>query len=387
MPTRQTAVVLIPAAGRGQRMGGDVPKQYLPIDGRPLLAHTLERLATSERIHAIIVAIHPEDQARYDDIAPAIGPKLRPPVMGGGQRADSVEKALGCLETEDEIVLVHDAVRPWVSDRLIRAVVDATITHGAAIAAVSVTETVKQVAHGVVISTPDRGQLMNAQTPQGFRRSWLEEAYAARDPQQPATDESVLVEACGHHVHVVEGEYGNVKVTTPQDLPEPTSLMSLRTGQGYDVHAFAEGRPLILGGVDIPSPRGLAGHSDADVLTHAIIDALLGAVALGDVGQLFPDTDDAYAGISSLLLLQEVSRRLQAMGARIINIDTVVMAQRPKLAAHTRQIAQTLAATLAIDAAAVSVKATTTERLGFVGREEGIAAQAVVLLCLSPSTS
>lgn len=366
MPTRQTAAVLIPAAGRGQRMGGDVPKQYLPVDGRPLLAHTLKRLAASDRIHAIIVAINPEDQARYDDIAPAIGPKLRPPVMGGGQRADSVERALGALVTEDEIVLVHDAVRPWVSDRLISDVVDATITHGAAIAAVSVTETVKQVAHGVVRSTPDRRQLMNAQTPQGFRRSWLEEAYAARDPQQPATDESVLVEACGHHVHVVEGEYGNVKVTTPQDLPEPTSLMSLRTGQGYDVHAFAEGRPLILGGVDIPSPRGLAGHSDADVLTHAIIDALLGAVALGDVGQLFPDTDDAYAGISSLLLLQEVSRRLQAMGGRIINIDTVVMAQRPKLAPHTRQIAQTLAANLAIDATAVSVKATTTERLGFV---------------------
>ncbi|MBT3342069.1 MAG: 2-C-methyl-D-erythritol 2,4-cyclodiphosphate synthase [Gemmatimonadetes bacterium] len=364
-------------------MGGEIPKQYMMVDGRPLLAHTLEALCACDRIHAILVAIHPDDEQRFSAIAKWGGSKLRPPVTGGAERVDSVERALACLEPADDIILVHDAVRPWVSDRLIGDVVDAATLHGAAIAAVPVTETVKQVVDGVISATPDRRQLMNAQTPQGFRRSLLQEAFARRDPQLPATDEAVLVEACGHPVHVVEGEYANVKVTIPQDLPAMAPSL-LRIGQGYDVHAFAVGRPLILGGIQIPADRGLAGHSDADVLTHAIIDALLGAVAMGDVGQLFPDTDESYAGISSLILLKDVADRLQAIGARVVNIDTVVMAQAPKLAPHTGAIARRLAETLGIDEAVVSVKATTTERLGFVGREEGMAAQAVALVQICP---
>ncbi|MBT4608926.1 MAG: 2-C-methyl-D-erythritol 2,4-cyclodiphosphate synthase, partial [Gemmatimonadetes bacterium] len=301
--------------------------------------------------------------------------------------ADSVQQALRALEAADDVVLVHDAVRPWVTTDLLTSVVDAALRHGAAIAAVPATDTVKQVEDGIVTGTPDRRQLWHAQTPQGFRRSLLEEAFAQRDPSQPATDESSLVEACGHRVHIVHGDPTNVKVTTPQDLsPQGASSRTLRVGQGYDVHAFADDRPLILGGIQIEAQRGLAGHSDADVLTHAIIDALLGATSMGDVGQLFPDTDQAYAGISSLLLLADVSSRLQAIGAQIVNVDSVVMAQAPRLSPYADRISARLAETLGIEASAVSVKATTTERLGFVGREEGMAAQAIALVAVN-STS
>ncbi|HJN29811.1 MAG TPA: 2-C-methyl-D-erythritol 4-phosphate cytidylyltransferase [Candidatus Latescibacteria bacterium] len=376
-----TGVVLIPAAGRGQRMGSETPKQYLPVNGRPLLARTIEAIHRCDRVHGIVVAIHPDDQDRYDSIAAAIGPKLRGSVFGGHERTDSVYEALKALQDEDDIILVHDAVRPWVRPDLVANVIDATDRHGAAIAALPVTDTVKQVADGVIVATPDRRQLWNAQTPQGFHRELLISAFAQRDPAQPATDESVLVERAGHQVHIVEGDVANVKVTTPRDLPSPETLPT-RIGQGYDVHAFDEGSPLILGGVPIESPRGLMGHSDADVLTHAVIDALLGAVNLGDVGQLFPDTDAAYAGISSLVLLEQVRNRLQSMGAQIINIDTVIIAQAPKLAPYAQQIAASLAATLQLDVSRVSIKATTTERLGFIGREEGMAAQAVALVSL-----
>ena len=378
------AVVIIPAAGRGQRMGRDIPKQYLPVDGQPLLAHTLRAIHACERVSGLLVAIHPDDRQRFDAIASSVGPKLRPAVIGGTQRVDSVQQALNALEVADDIVLVHDAVRPWVSTDLVTNIVEAALRHGAAIAAVPATDTVKQVEDGIVIGTPDRRQLWNAQTPQGFRRSLLEEAFARRDPSQPATDESSLVEACGHRVHIVHGDPTNVKVTTPQDLPTVgDSSRAMRVGQGYDVHAFTDDRPLILGGIQIEAQRGLAGHSDADVLTHAIIDALLGAMSMGDVGQIFPDTDQAYAGISSLVLLADVSSRLQAIGAQIVNVDSVVMAQAPRLSPYADQISARLAATLGIEASAVSVKATTTERLGFIGREEGIAAQAIALVSVT----
>ena len=389
-----STVVIIPAAGRGQRFGGS-PKQYRSVAGRPVLWHTLTALQACDGVDAVVVAIHPDDEAAYaaavDDAALT---KLRPPVHGGAARADSVAAALARLPATDDLVLVHDAVRPWVSADLVQRVVEAARRHGAAIPVVPVTETVKVVDAGVVIDTPRRDRLHRAQTPQGFRRPVLEAAYAAAgEGASGATDEASLVEASGAPVHVVEGETRNVKITLPEDLPEDLPAGApgaagpgeTRVGLGYDVHAFAADRALVLGGVHLEHDVGLAGHSDADVLTHAVIDALLGAARMGDIGRLFPDTDPAFEGIDSLRLLAEVRDRLAAAGAVVVHGDGVVMAQAPKLAPHIATMEARLAQTLGVDAGRVSLKATTTERLGFVGRREGIAAQAVATVRVAPA--
>jgi 2-C-methyl-D-erythritol 4-phosphate cytidylyltransferase / 2-C-methyl-D-erythritol 2,4-cyclodiphosphate synthase len=378
--------VIIPAAGRGHRFGvSSTPKQYQLLRGRPILWHTLRRFQETPAVQAIVVAIHPDDATVFSAIAEGFA-KVRPAVLGGTERADSVRLALESLpqDAADELVLVHDAVRPWVSLDLVNAVIEATREHGAVVPAMSVTETVKVVREGVVLESPDRSSLYTAQTPQGFRRDILERAIAisgnaSSQAVAPATDEACLVERAGMQVHIVPGETANVKITTAADLPEdPTAR--LRVGTGYDVHAFAPGRPLILGGVHIAADIGLAGHSDADVLTHAVIDSLLGGARMGDIGQLFPDTDPTYAGINSLCLLAQVRERLQGSGIEIINIDAVVMAQAPKLAPHVDAMCASMAAVLEVSSRSISVKATTTEHLGFVGRQEGMAAQATTLL-------
>lgn len=374
-----TAAVIIPAAGRGRRMRAGAPKQYLPLGEHPVLWHTLRRFQDSPRVHAIIVAIHADDAALFEALVEGGDfDKLRPPVTGGAERVDSVRAALAALSGDDDLILVHDAVRPWVSGDLIERVVRAAAAHGAVIPALPVTETVKVVAGDIVVETPDRSRLHLAQTPQGFRRHVLTQAFAQAPVGRVITDEAALVEGTGIAVHVINGEPSNVKITTPEDLHLSTG--GPRIGLGYDVHAFASGRPLVLGGVRIEHDRGLAGHSDADVLTHAVIDALLGAARLGDIGQLFPDDDPEFAGISSLELLERVRLRLVEAGATIDNIDAVVMAQKPKLAPYAEAMSAALAAVLRIDCRQINLKATTTEKLGFVGRQEGIAAQAVALL-------
>ena len=386
-----TTTVIIPAAGRGHRFGASgIPKQYQLLRGRPILWHTLRRFQDHPSIQAIIVAIHPDDEGAFNDIATEFA-KVRPAVFGGLQRADSVRAALQSLPaaTGEELILVHDAVRPWVSAGLVEAVVTAARLHGAAIPALPVTETVKIVDAGVVLESPTRSRLYNAQTPQGFRRDILEQAVALElrtaTASAPATDEASLVERAGMAVHIVPGEVGNVKITTAADLPMETGTersvdTELRVGTGYDVHAFARGRPLILGGIHVESDMGLAGHSDADVLTHAVIDALLGGGRMGDIGRLFPDTDPAYAGINSLVLLEHVGELLRAQHMEIINVDAVIMAQAPKLASHVDGMCAAMAAVLHVSTRRLSVKATTTEGLGFVGRREGMAAQAMALL-------
>ena len=378
-----TTTVIIPAAGRGRRFGEGVPKQYQLLHGRPVLWHALQRFQQCPAVGTIVVAIHPDDAGGFRAVAGDFD-KLQPPVSGGAERADSVRAALGSLPSAeaDELVLVHDAVRPWVSAELVEAVIRAARNHGAAIPVMPVTETVKVVEEGVVLESPRRSRLFNAQTPQGFRRDLLERAFAMADESaatKMATDEASLVELSSVAVHVIPGEAENVKITNAIDLPSHDTS-DLRVGLGYDVHAFARGRPLILGGVRIESEQGLAGHSDADVLTHAVIDALLGAARLGDIGRLFPDDDPAYEGIDSLLLLERVGQRLRDAGSRTVNIDAVIMAQAPKLAPHIEAMCVALATALGMPASRVSVKATTTERLGFVGRQEGLAAQATVLL-------
>ncbi len=369
-----TAAAIVPAAGRGLRMGEGPTKQYRLLKGRPVLWHTLARLQASPRISRIIAAIHGDDEERFGRISsdPFLD-KLQAPVIGGSTRSESVRAGLEALAGE-ELVLVHDAVRPWVSTDLIERIAAAAEEHGAAVPALPVTETIKVVDGGRVLESPDRSRLFRAQTPQGFRRSLLEAAFRSPAPGPQPTDEASMLERAGIPVHVVRGEEANVKITHPEDL---RIAAEVRTGIGCDVHAFAAGRPLVLGGVTIRSDRGLAGHSDADVLTHAVIDALLGAAGLGDIGRLFPDDDPEYEGISSLVLLARVRDRLRAVAAEVVNVDAVVMAQTPKLAPHAGAMAAALAGALGIDPGRISVKATTTERLGFVGRQEGMAAQAV----------
>ncbi len=394
--TAGKVVAVVPAAGRGTRMPGAVPKQFRKLLGRPVLWHTLCCFEETRSVGGIIVALNPADRARYEEFAGDFS-KLRQAVDGGRARYDSVRSALSATTAEDEIVLIHDAVRPLVTRELIDRVIEETERSGAAIPALPATETVKEVRGGVVVGTPDRRSLWNAQTPQGFRRDTLLEAFAesAAAGTRPTTDEATLLERMGARVCIVPGDSLNIKMTTPEDFekvewfmgkrrPEKTDIpaatavvASTRVGQGYDVHRLVPGKPLILGGLTIPHSAGLEGHSDADVLTHAIIDALLGAAALGDIGRHFPDDDESYRGISSLVLLAKVRDLLGEKGVRMVNVDAVVMAQEPKLAPHMDAIRGKLAEAMGIPLEAVSVKATTTERLGFTGRSEGMAAQAV----------
>ncbi len=383
---------IVPAGGRGQRMGTECPKQYLDLGGRPVLWHVLSRFEASPLVADIVLVLRQQDidYCRREVLETGGFAKIRSIVPGGVERRESVY--LGLQQTTADMVLIHDAVRPFFSDALISRVVEATREHGAALPGLQVVETIKQVEEGRVIATPLREKLWSAQTPQGFDRQLLQRAHdvAAVADVEGITDDSMLVERLGHVIHIVLGEANNLKITTPQDLVWAESAMrekepvvaagSIRIGQGYDVHRLVEGRALVLGGVVVPFELGLAGHSDADVLTHAIIDALLGALSAGDIGQLFPETDAQYKNISSLVLLEQVHALLAERGAQLNHIDAVVMAQRPKLAPYIDGMRKVLADALQVEKERISLKATTTEQLGFVGREEGMAAQAVALL-------
>lgn len=387
--TKVTAIVA--AAGRGRRMPGEVPKQFRLLAGKPVLWHTLHRLSEVTRIARILVVGNEQDSELHDSVVGYGGlSKVDEMVVGGRERRDSVLAGLRHTDPSEQIILVHDGVRPRFSRELADRVIDAAVDEGAAVAAVPAVDTVKIGRAGLVVETPDRESVWQAQTPQAFRRGLVLRAFDMA-PSISATDESSLVERAGHPVRLVEGEYDNVKITTEQDLKQMkwryeveggSGGGTFRVGQGYDVHQLVEGRKLILAGLEIPHTRGLLGHSDADVLIHAVIDALLGAAGMGDIGRLFPDSDPAYKDISSLSLLRQVAERLAAAGASIINVDAVVMAQSPVLKNHISEMESTLAKHLAIASDRVSVKATTTERLGFVGREEGIAAQAVASIVL-----
>ena len=386
-----TATAIIAAGGKGLRAGGGQPKQFVPLAGRPMLWYTLDPFSKSAFIDHIVLVVPEADIEYCRQLFGHEFPKLGRIVGAGEERHHSVAAGVAATEKAEEYILIHDGARPFVSVDLIKRVVLETVAHGAAIAAMPAKETIKVVGGGVVRSTPNRESLWCAQTPQGFRRQLLVEASSTAGPMFLPTDEAMLVEQLGVPVRIVEGEDANIKITTQADMrwaewsmqvKDNNSLMhrGFRIGNGYDVHRFAGARKLILGGVHIPSDQGLEGHSDADVLTHAIIDALLGAAGLGDIGRLFPDTEAAFAGISSLILLARVRARIMERGLRVANLDAIVIAEQPKLSAYISDMEETLAATLGIPRELVSVKATTTEGLGFVGRREGIAAQSVVLL-------
>ena len=381
-------VMMVAAAGGSTRMGQ--PKQHILLGEHPVLIHTLRTLQAVDAIDEILLIARGEDIPHFTALAAQAGvTKLRTAVEGGDTRQASVARGLAALPPHATIVGIHDGARPLVRAEDVTAVIAAAAEMGGAALAVPVKDTLKRAdGQGYILDTPDRAGLWRVQTPQVFDRAAL---CAAMERAQAEgwdfTDDCQLMEKAGHPVRLVAGLDTNLKLTTPEDIRLAQALMAvdkedkgMRIGHGYDVHRLVEDRLLILGGVTIPYEKGLLGHSDADVLTHAVMDALLGAAALGDIGKLFPDNDPTYKGADSVALLRHVVARIGEEGYRIGNIDATILCQRPKLAPHIPQMRQILADACGVDAACVSVKATTEEGLGFTGSGEGIAAHCVCLL-------
>ncbi len=380
--------VIIPAAGQGRRMGSEENKVFLTLKGESVLGRTIRQFAANEMVTDFVLVAAAGEEGKVEEIAArAAGALPYRIVIGGAERQHSIANALAVTSQAARIILVHDGARPLVSNECITQVVAEAGRSGAAVTAVQVKDTIKRAdEQGVVLETPERAQLWAVQTPQGFDAALLRKAYAqAAADGVIATDDAGLVERLGHKVKLVRGNYQNIKITTPDDLQIAGALLeksgkegcAMRIGMGYDVHRLVVGRKLILGGEEIPYEKGLDGHSDADVLLHAIKDALLGAAGLGDIGRHFPDTDMQYKGASSLKLLARVGEILQENGYRVNNIDATVIAQKPKLANYIPAMNRNIARVLQIPPEAVNVKATTTEGLGFAGTGEGMAAQAI----------
>lgn len=377
----QFSAVLV-AAGQSTRMGGK-SKIWESIAGQTVIERTISAFVRTDCITDIVLVCREDERERLREI---IRRFAKPVTLtaGGDSRQQSVLNGVSCAC--GRYLVIHDAARPMVTPQLIEALCADAVRYGAVSAAVWAKDTCKLVdADGFVTDTPPRDRLMAVQTPQVFRRDLYEAAVSrAKEEQLDFTDDCQLIEHNGGRVHLLPADYRNIKITTPEDLLTVRAFCEgekrMRIGYGYDVHRLTENRKLILGGVVIPFEKGLLGHSDADVLAHAIADAVLGAAAMEDIGQLFPDTDEAFENADSLVLLAEVCRRVRANGYEIGNIDATVMAQRPKLAPYIPAMREKLAAACQIPAEDLSVKATTEEKLGFTGREEGMAASAVCLL-------
>lgn len=380
--------VILAAAGQGKRMGRRVNKVLLSLAGQPVIKYSLDVFEALPDVEEIIVVAHPQEVSVMEqDIVKRYGyRKVRKIVPGGRERQDSVWAGLNAMDDKLNLVAVHDGARPLVSPELALRVIKTARNFGAACPGVPCKDTLKKVGtDGRVEATLDRSQLYQIQTPQVFEISRLKEAYRqAISRGFMGTDDAVIYEEFCGPVQVVEGDYRNLKITTEDDMYMAQGILSgeraMRVGNGYDVHRLVEGRKLIIGGVRIPFEKGLAGHSDADVLVHAVCDALLGAAGLRDIGFYFPDSDPQFHNIDSLILLRRVGTMVSDQGLEIVNIDSTVICERPKIASYLEDMKQNLAAALGIDVHRVNIKATTTEGLGFTGRGEGIAAQASVLL-------
>jgi 2-C-methyl-D-erythritol 4-phosphate cytidylyltransferase / 2-C-methyl-D-erythritol 2,4-cyclodiphosphate synthase len=392
-------------------MGRALPKQWLTVGGQTILERSLAAFDRHQQVQELIVVIPPEALASAEFVKPATSKPVRF-VAGGPRRQDSVANGVDAVSAEAEVVLVHDAARPMVSADLISRTIAAAASTGAAIAAVPVHDTVKQVAMeggvGFIERTLPRETLFLAQTPQGFRRDVLDAVVALGREAADATDEASLAERAGYRVQLVPGDPDNLKITTEADLARVEGIVrqadqadgadrkdeeagatttgsaskapAMRIGLGYDLHVLVEGRPLILGGVLIPYERGLMGHSDADAVSHAVTDAVLGAANIGDIGKLFPDTDQAWKNANSLRLLADAWTRVRAAGFTLGNLDIVVIAQQPKIGPHADAIRESLARVLDATPAQISIKGKTNERVDAVGRGEAIAVHAVALL-------
>ena len=387
---------IIAAGGLGTRIGGVLPKQFINLgDGTVMLWRSVEAISRCEAVNEIVVAL----PAGVAEPWTANPPPLMQPitfVRGGPRRQDSVANALDRVSPEVELIVIHDAARPFVSPDLVERVIGAAAEHGAAIAALPVTDTVKQ-ARGdgpdarVIQETLPRQRIFLAQTPQAFKRDLLEASIHAA-AGATVTDEAMLLERAGHRVHLVDGEPQNIKVTTPADWTAARELIAnapsgrfkaARIGTGYDLHRLVADRPLILAGVRIPFECGLVGHSDADIVCHAVTDAVLGAASLGDIGRLFPDTSAQWKDADSVRLLKSAMEVVHANGYKVENVDVTVIAEQPKLLPYLDVMRSNLALALSIEIAAVSIKGKTNEGVGEVGRGEAMACHAVALLVRS----
>lgn len=400
MGSQRIAVVIV-AAGRGERArrkgeSDQGPKQYRQIGSTTVLAETVQRFATHSLITDIVVVIHKDDddlcnKALANIAANTANDKIRQTVKGGASRQASVFEGLKAIHSlNPDYVLVHDGVRPFVSHGTLERVIDALGHHKAVLPALPVVDTIKRVEvtstnDTIIRETVDRSQLWAAQTPQGFHFDALYEAHTQAKADQ-FTDDCAVMEWRGNDVHVVEGNIENVKITTADDIDEAnkrmseTVMMETRVGNGFDVHAFEEGNAVILGGVSIPHTKKLKGHSDADVGLHTITDAIYGALADGDIGSHFPPSDPQWKGAASDQFLIHACERVKARGGRIVHLDLTLMCEAPKIGPHRDAIRAQIAHICSLPLSRVAVKATTTEKLGFTGREEGIAAMATATI-------
>lgn len=375
----QPAAALLVAAGRGTRMGGGLPKQYRDLCGTPVIARTIRAFDMHPAVSEIIVVIHPDDEAHFARYCPNTQTPLRQ-VFGGATREASVRAGLDAVQSS-ETVLIHDAARPLVSRAVIDGVLDALLSHPGAAPALAVTDALW---HGekTVNAVKDRANLWRAQTPQGFHLNAIRDAHAAQTA--PAADDVAVARAFGLDLAITPGDEANLKLTAPGDFERAAKLlesaMDIRVGNGFDVHRFGPGDQVWLCGVSVPHTRGLQGHSDADVGLHTVTDAIYGALAEGDIGTHFPPTDPQWKGAESHIFLTHAVDLAAARGFNISNADLTLMCERPKIGPVAGAMRARLAELLRIDVGRVSVKATTTERLGFTGREEGIAAMATVTL-------
>jgi 2-C-methyl-D-erythritol 4-phosphate cytidylyltransferase/2-C-methyl-D-erythritol 2,4-cyclodiphosphate synthase len=385
-----TIAAVVVAGGRGLRAGGDVPKQYRDIAGEPVIRPALAAFLNHPQIGAVQPVIHPQDEEVFR-IATAGLKKLLPPVWGGATRQASVRAGLEAFAgTAPGIVLIHDAARPFLTAALIGRAIVAAKQNGAAVPAIPIADTVKKIDDDArVTETLDRNHLRMVQTPQAFGFDLIMAAHrrAVAAGRDDFSDDAALAEWAGHRVSVFEGEAGNVKLTTNDDFARAenlrhAALADVRTGNGFDVHAFADGDHVMLGGVRIPHPRGVTGHSDADVALHALVDAILGALAEGDIGQHFPPSDPQWKGASSDRFLDFACERVRERGGIIANLDVTVVCEAPRVSPHRDAMRERIAAIAGISASRVAVKATTSEKLGFTGRGEGIVAMATATVRL-----
>lgn len=385
MPAKSIAVIVV-AAGKGERAqdGSPDPKQYRQVAGVPVLTRTVEAMLETGRVDRLVVVIHPDHQSRYDALGLADG-RILPPVTGGATRQGSVLEGLKALAPHrPDMVLIQDAARPFVDGGIVTAVIEALGSHEGALPVLAVTDTIKKSLDGqLVATTEDRRQLFAAQTPQGFRFGQIFSAHMrAGSVRREFTDDAEIAEWAGLRVAMVPGSPRNFKITHSDDFARAERLiegqrpMETRIGTGYDVHPLEPGDAVWLCGVRIPHTARLQGHSDADVALHALTDAILGAIGQGDIGTHFPPSDMRWKGAASTVFLKHAGALVAELGGRIVNLDVTIVAEAPRIGPHVPAMRSAIADALGISASRVAVKATTNEKLGFIGREEGIVSMA-----------
>lgn len=383
-----SVIALIVAAGRGERAGQSGPKQYARLAGEPVLTRAIKAIGDCKRIDAIQCVIHAEDRDLYDKAVKELSPRLRKilrvPVTGGTTRQKSVLAGLDALaDAKCETVLIHDAARPFVSAACIARVIDAVPMAGAVVPVLPVNDTIKDLDEsGIIVATPDRSRLRAAQTPQGFDYKLILGAHRAMIDRE-MTDDASLVEALGGRVAPVEGERTNIKLTTPEDfLMAELRLTETISTMGYDVHAFGDGDHVTLAGIKIPHAKGILAHSDGDVILHAFCDAIFGAIGMGDIGQHFPPSDPQWKDAPSSTFVGHAMKLLHEKGGTLVHCDVTLLAEEPRIGKHRDAMIEKLAALTGLRKEGIGLKATTTEKLGAVGRGEGLVAQVLCTLRL-----